>query len=58
MLVPKNLQGKHLTDGWNGFMQKNVLNPAAAPSGFLKSFQNIFRGFRKYFAKRDEKHNP
>lgn len=33
-----------------------MLNTAAVLPSILKSFQNIFRGFCKYLAKRDEKH--
>ena len=56
MLTPKNFKGKHLTNDWNGLMQKTMLNTAAVLPSILKSFQNIFRGFCKYLAKRDEKH--
>ena len=52
MLIPKNLKGKHVTDDWNGVNAENH-----AKHSTLKSFQNIFRGFHKYFAKKDEKHH-
>lgn len=51
MLIPKNPKGKHATDDWDGLNAENH-----AEHRILKSFQNIFRGFCKYFAKRDEKH--
>lgn len=56
MLIPKNIKGKHFIDDWNSLMQKTLLKTAAVLSSILKSFQNIFRGFCKYFAERNKKH--